>query len=462
MNDDNLYRDAKSRRGQRKPHQHAVRKVLRLCVALALVVVVMHKAGETKVYELFFPDSRTSPAILVPQSDPDPKFGISVPPETDRVTAGRAAESEKKDSADHDDRDGFNAADQWRADASELVAGLKTSEQTRWLSASIRATNRVANSMPALSPDDQDQLPVSSLYSAADSLPKSQRLEWTGTIDRFTKSLPLSAADNVRLRLLRDALRDAAVSRVADGGTWRSTDYDAFFALIAESDSVNGRGAKLLGVMPLLQQPDVYRGTVIRVEGTVARSQRKPAQTNSYDVVEYWQLWVLPDDGSRRLIEVIVPAVPESVAAVGPDASLADGPKISAVGRFLKRRSYAAASGAELAPVVIGRLLGGPDSAAATASPPVDPDHQFMLSTVAIVSTVVIGIALATLAMWRSKKMETHVRMLRQSHREKPDVFLATLPIPDTTTANQSPSSRDNEHSPGDNDHSPGDNDHSV
>lgn len=451
MNDNNLFREAKSRRGERKPQHHAVRKVLRLCVALALVVVVMHKAGETKVYELFFPDSRTTPTALAPQSDPDSKFGISAPPDNAVVPLGMAGENQKNDSADHDDYAEFDATDDRRAEASVLAATLKTPEQSHWLSAFVRASSRVANSMPPLTQEELDELPASSLYSAAESLPDKSRDEWTSSIDRFSKSLPLANADNGRLSLLRDALRDAAITRVADGGTWRSMDYDAFFTLIAEAEAVDGRGARLLGVMPLLQQPDVYRGSVIRVEGTVARSERKPAQDNPYDVSEYWQLWLLPDDGSRRLIEVIVPDVPESVAAVGPDASLAEGPKVSAVGRFLKRRSYAAASGAELAPVVIGRLVSAPGPSvanAATRPSPLDEDHQFMLRAVGIVSTIVIGVAIAVLAMWRSKKMETHVRGLRRSNRAQPDAFLSTLEISDTPAVHKFPSTGDDDAHP--------------
>ena len=167
----------------------------------------------------------------------------------------------------------------------------------------------------------------------------------------------------------------------------------------------------------------------VRSVGRVARSQRIDAAQNEFGIAEYWQLWIRPAAGADRPLIAIVPTVPGDVAAVGPAASDANGPTVIVVGRFLKRLAYQSGIGADLAPVVVGKLVAASPVPRGDAATVADADSQIgkpALWLLVALSTIG-GLSLAGLAMWRTSATAKRTRQLRRSRNQSPDAFLLSL-----------------------------------
>ncbi len=250
--------------------------------------------------------------------------------------------------------------------ANLLTSELPPTDQRQWVVALSRwQTGRPIEQLPSSLDSVLERL--ASLQSISDQ----QRLAWKVMIDSFAdeqrpnpaaerSSAQPTSLDRPRVAAFLAALDDAAASRVVDGSVWRSGDFDLFYRYLDQASGLSGEGVATSGVLPLLQQPDVFRNQLVRTSGTVARTERIEAKENPYGISEYWQLWIRPADGADRPLVAVVPAVPALVESVGPNAITEEGPRVTIVGRFLKRLAYQSALGADLAPVVVGRIVLAP------------------------------------------------------------------------------------------------------
>lgn len=235
-----------------------------------------------------------------------------------------------------------------------------------------------------------------------------------------------------------------SLADVADGSVWRGSDFPAFYHLLAAAAERAGRPhdpsppGPLVGVLPLLQQPDIYRGRGVSVRGRVARATRREAAANEHGLRHYWELWLRPHDGSDRPLLAIVPEArgdAEGEHGVGFDprqlasrASLSDGPWVSVDGWFLKRLAYRSAAGVELTPVVIGRIVAAdrpsaiagdgpagprdPGGSRADESPPSPPGRLGAIAA-GVLGAILIGVGLGWLAVWRGAADTARLRRLR-------------------------------------------------
>ena len=225
------------------------------------------------------------------------------------------------------------------------------------------------------------------------------------------------------------ALDEAANNRVVDGSVWRAGDFDSLYRFLDQATNVPRRGVVSTGVIPLLQQPDVFRNQWVRVRGGVARVERIEAQDNPFGFTHYWQLWLRPIDGADRPMVSIVPSIPDSVAAVvDAQSTKLEGPEVAVVGRYLKRLAYQSGIGADLAPVVVGAITSAPINQG--ESPQGLEPAETAASRPAwwpIVLASLIGVAFAIGVMWRTAAAAKRARELRTSHRAEPDSFLREL-----------------------------------
>ncbi len=226
-----------------------------------------------------------------------------------------------------------------------------------------------------------------------------------------------------------DQIDPEVIASVVDGTVWRSGDFEAlywFLILAAESAETSG---PTVAVLPLLQQPEVFRNKVVRVHGRVARSERIEAPSNRHGITGYWQLWVRPSEGVDRPFVVIARSVPVEVAAVGSETTDRNGPSVVVAGRFLKRLAYQSSQGADLAPVIVGKLI--------NVSPPsssVSSDSQGQTNSIGhlqfwllIGAALLAGVSLAAIAMWRTSVMAARTRQIRSSVHKASDPFLQSL-----------------------------------
>jgi hypothetical protein len=220
----------------------------------------------------------------------------------------------------------------------------------------------------------------------------------------------------------------AITARVADGTVWRSGDFEALYLFLKDSENIDDSTGPMVGVLPLLQQPDIFRNQIIRSRGRVARSERIVASANVQGITEYWQLWVRPADGTDRPLVVITQSVPAEVAAVGEQVIDQNGPDVVIVGRFLKRLAYRSSRGADLAPVIVGKLITTPArSTDATTLATGESDSSRSRIWISIGLARIFGVSLAALAMWRTSVTANRIRQIRSSRHKDSDSFLQSL-----------------------------------
>lgn len=399
FNDESLY--------QRRPNQRdsgdTTRRLIRLALGLVLVVVVMRQAARPELYQAFF---GTSPG------QGSPVVG-TVP-----VTQTTAAE--QLGAAEVDPRD--------QAIARSLTQTLLPSDRQQWMVTLARwRTGRTIESVPSTIESIRSEL---STTETGELDPQRQTI-WQETLDSLQQ---MSASDEptpptdwqvVVLSAWLAALDESAAAKVVDGSTWRSGDFDLFFRYLDDASHVSEQNVVTTGVVPLLQQPDVYRTRRVRVVGTVARSEHVTAAENPFGITAYWQLWLRPSDGADRPLLAIVLDVPSVVSSVGPAATETEGPPVTMVGRYLKRLAYRSQKGADLAPVVVGRLLTGPAPVAPVAQLTESEGSGPLLWVVLL--AILVGFSVAAIAMWRTGVTARRSRELRAAHQQPPSAILEQL-----------------------------------
>ncbi len=168
----------------------------------------------------------------------------------------------------------------------------------------------------------------------------------------------------------------------------------------------------------------------MRVSGVIAKAERMDATANPHSIDQYWQLWIKPDTGSDRPMVVVVPQLTPSLTEV---VQAGGHPRAKFVGRFFKRLAYRSQIGADLAPVVIGRLSAPPQTpqvaTTTTAARETMSDGRRFLLTLLVAS--IVGVTIATVAMWRTNVSAKRHRELR-SRRQQPE-FPAILEHIDPT-----------------------------
>jgi hypothetical protein len=404
FNEDSLYRRGRGRNDSAKNQ----RRLVRLVIALALVVVVMNQASKPAIYQTFFAPQASAPGDLNPSPsraaaaiDPNraiPAIPIPIAPE-DRAVAHLLTQ------------------ELLPTDQREWVVGL-----SRWQS------GRPVDAIPSTIEAILDRLAI--LQNASDE----QRLAWQAMIESFMKTTMVenqgstpATADQPRVAAFLAALDDLAASRVVDGSVWRSGDFDSFYRYLDQAGGLSQTGIAATGVLPLLQQPDVFRNQLVRIHGGVARAERIDARENPYGITEYWQLWLRPSDGADRPLVAIVADVPVPVESVGRQEITDLSPRVTVVGTFLKRLAYESAMGADLAPVVVGRIVVAPVSKNEVVNRVESGDDFQRRLWIAATLASLIGFALAAATIWRTSAMSKRARELRTAHRKEPDEFLNSL-----------------------------------
>ncbi|WP_182866914.1 hypothetical protein [Stieleria mannarensis] len=462
FNDSSLYRprrgDAKSKKHRSIPGAASSRRrLIRLGVVLLLVVVVMREARRPDLYQTFFDSPQEDWIPIAPPADPTSTLAQTGAP-TNRI-ANRIAATNDDAPASHPTastpteetptEETLSAA--VRPVATRWVDAMDVSLQRSWTESLIRIRSGSAQTSTAWS-----GLTVDQIDAATELLRQPSVQQENETFDEVLAMIQTlrdcAAADacppgvwgriaSVAAPLL-DALQTAAIRRVSDGTFWTSADSDAFYLGLVRSDALPAGGGVTTGTLPLLQQPEIYRGQMIRLVGTLQLAERKTAQSNRAGVESYWKLWIIPADGGIRPTILMTRQLPGLIA----DSLTADGKwdrpsnpdnpdgKIAAVGRFIKRLPYRSSIGADLAPVVIGRVVGA-KGIASTSDAQADADAAGdsvaaggdLTGLVGVLLAIVGGIALAGFLMYRSALDAKRSRSLRQHAGEDVKLDLDTL-----------------------------------
>ena len=400
FNDSSLYRSRSTRSGRKATgSSEPWRRMARLGVAFFLVVVAMGQAKRPEVYQLFFDEQETWEKVESAQFS---QAGLKVSPDqVSDVAHWPLAEPWGRSMSIEIQREWMKTLVHWKrhgklADGTGLIA-----------SQSIAECRELLREMEEPAEDAERVEKLAATLEFLESKTQLDELPWNQII---WWGIPLL-----------DVLDQEALSRVSDGTFWNGDDSDAFYLQLSRVDELVTDEAKTIGTLPLLQQPDVYRGETVQIIGRLGLAETQPARQNGYGMTQYSTLWIVPNDGGVRPIALIVPEIPKALSdhldADGkwvPTAANSKG-ELVAVGRFVKRLPYRSSEGADLAPVVIGRVAAIRDQIARSAKPAPMKERSWHLGKwLGIVAAVALGIAFAGIAMRRASLDARRARVLRQ------------------------------------------------
>jgi hypothetical protein len=145
------------------------------------------------------------------------------------------------------------------------------------------------------------------------------------------------------------------LSGIEDNTYFRPEEQKTWFEMFArlrEMDEARLAAMSLgeLTYAQLLQQPDVYRGQVVTLRGTVLREEKQHPDQNASGITEYHRLWLRPRGRGQWPFVVYSLALPEGFPrGEGLRA------EVSVTGLFFKNWSYPYDGGMGLAPVVLAK-----------------------------------------------------------------------------------------------------------
>ncbi|MFG0255601.1 MAG: hypothetical protein ACF787_10985 [Rhodopirellula sp. JB053] len=407
---------------------------------LALVVVVMRQASRPGVYQMFFPEPSQPGAVNVARTI-TPSTNTSAPTQISDATGRRT---------------GLNTVD------SDISSGL-----------TLQARQRFERWVDSTSEDEL--ILALATWLRGELLPAELD-------DSLLVGRPADAA------ILAVMIQDKLIRLAKDGTVWRAADGAGLYSTLGMHQTNGVRFQALLhqraapvvaGVLPLLQQPDVYRGKSLVAQGEVVRIEKisSPANLNhrckEFGITSYWNLWLMPEDASRRPWMVVVSDLPTPLQSLthlhavnqtptsetDPSASQSDPnkvvfpvssprPVVEVAGEYLKRLSYQSASGAELTPVIVGhirsyRTNGNPTVSAAISA--VEPSNAEVMQTDdevplvwIVVGSAVIGVLFSVWVFWRTSVLNRQLRQRRDRRKVTLGMTIATLAAAMSATSSAS------------------------
>ena len=150
--------------------------------------------------------------------------------------------------------------------------------------------------------------------------------------------------------LIRDGVD---LSAVRDKTYFRPEERPAWFDLLGKLKDVSPaqfseQTVGMLTYTQLLQQPEVYRGRVVTLQGTVVREEAQQPGDNPLGIEAYHRLWIRPQGGGQWPFVVYCLRLPEKFPR--GDSLRAE---VQVSGYFFKNWSYAWDDGLGVAPVVL-------------------------------------------------------------------------------------------------------------
>jgi hypothetical protein len=207
----------------------------------------------------------------------------------------------------------------------------------------------------------------------------------------------------------RQDLRDA-LDQVQDNTYFRPAEHEAWFALLGRLQQMNSLQVAEnswgeLSYAQLLKQPDVYRGRIVTLSGTLRREEVEQAAANTMGVADYHRLVIQPRGGGHWPLIAYCLDLPAELPR-GDDLNS----PVTVHGYFFKNWSYAWQDGLGVAPVVLARNVDWQPSA------PRNP--QFTISLPGLAAALLVAGGIAVAVVWlaiRNTRRPTNVADSQQS-----------------------------------------------
>ena len=198
----------------------------------------------------------------------------------------------------------------------------------------------------------------------------------------------------------------------------QSSDLPILLRLLRELKTMKGterseRRQPGIGYPHLISQPEVYRGALILIEGSVVRIRELSVPGNNDDVEMLYDVWISTYDSGKNLYRVLVPVLPAELLGKGKNEEAV---AIQLEAAFLKRFEYQSQNGNQSAPLLIASKI------ELMTSPSRVDDGSLVpyLLGGAVAVVVILG-----LVMWYHRREDGrfHQREKEQRNAEMPEKF---------------------------------------
>lgn len=199
---------------------------------------------------------------------------------------------------------------------------------------------------------------------------------------------------------LQVAEQVAGLSQVRDKTYFRPAEQEAWLNLFSRLQSTEGKmpleaPVRAVTYAQLLKQPQVYRGRMVTIRGTVLREEVQPAAKNRLGIKSYHRLWVSPLGGGQSPFVVYCLELPSTFPR---GDKLRCGAAVT--GYFFKNWSFAWDEGLALAPTILANSFSWESPVVSAAPQP--PSRRMVL--VALGGTCFFGLALAWIVSHSSQR----------------------------------------------------------
>ncbi len=195
-------------------------------------------------------------------------------------------------------------------------------------------------------------------------------------------------------------------SCVEDDSVFQADESQAWYDLLSRLNSADSNRLRDKSMGPtsyeqLFDTPDVYRGRVVELSGTIRRAHFLKAPPNDFGVDGYWQCWLYAVQSSNPVVVYCLdlPGDFPSGMKVQEQATL--------YGVFFKRWAYMSASGARLAPLVVAK--GAEWQREIVDSPASLPSPREVL--LIVVAALALAVASTGFVMWATSGTRDHPRI---------------------------------------------------
>ncbi|QGJ69804.1 Hypothetical protein PBC10988_14910 [Planctomycetales bacterium 10988] len=154
----------------------------------------------------------------------------------------------------------------------------------------------------------------------------------------------------------------------------------------------------------LYDQPESYRGQLVKVKGSLRRAFKIPAPENEFGIEEYYQLWITPDP--NNVIVVYALSIPQEIPLNNDQEEIVNQDEaVELVGFFFKLWAHPAAQGISITPMVLAKTMTWEPKPEAAPEESEPPSLGTMIGIIcAVLSGSLIIAALAFMqGNWRSK-----------------------------------------------------------
>ncbi len=256
--------------------------------------------------------------------------------------------------------------------------------------------------------------------------------QWSEAFSLFSKdfqqlNISLVSAENAsqdcRLNLswefvlaLTDYLDTYLMGTLRDAAPWESSESLAFWRLLQRTreplampreGTMDEKHPPMINTLQLESERSVYRGSIIRYQGSVRRAEWIEKQYPDFELTEgYGVLWLRGADRSQQPIAIYSTdkLVKELSAQQLDAADSSDFPEIEVTGIVAKRLAYGSTAGVQVAPTIFASrltLLGGPPTATVAAP------QALNIAGMILAATLLAGAILVPLLLgnrWRNAK----------------------------------------------------------